>query len=406
VTRIRDAAVLFLVVFSLAARVSAQTQEQADPSEAARFRFGPLRFTPSIAFTNLGVDTNVFNDPDHPVQDTVGTAGPASDYWMRVGPSLITGKTSLQYMYFEKYATQRAWNSDNRLRWELPFTRLIPFVEGSYANQKNRTSYEIDSRARQITQDVGIGTDLFVSSKTRIRMLGSRARFKYDDNETYLGVNLGQELDRWTNTERLQLFYKLTSQTTFAVKSEAAQDRFADRLRNTNSIAVVPGFEMKPTALVSGSVFVGFRNFTPLEPEIPSYRGPVASVDARYIAGATRLGLTVKRDLAFSYQATQPYYTLTDVGIDVLQRITYTWDVMARTSRQMLDYTVRQVPGSALPPQVDRIVQFGGGIGYRLGQTFRLGINADYFQRRSTNALLRDFEGFRAGASITYGLQQ
>jgi hypothetical protein len=46
-------------------------------------------------------------------------------------------------------------------------------------------------------------------------------------------------------------------------------------------------------------------------------------------------------------------------------------------------------------PQLDTIRQYGGGIGYRLGQTFRLGIDGTYFRRRSSNVALRDFEGFR-----------
>ena len=58
--------------------------------------------------------------------------------------------------------------------------------------------------------------------------------------------------------------------------------RFAfDRLRNSNSVKVMPGFEMKPSALVSGRVFVGFRRFAPLNPAVPEYSGPVASVAPR-----------------------------------------------------------------------------------------------------------------------------
>jgi hypothetical protein len=313
----------------------------------------------------------------------------------------------VQYLYFDKFENQRALNTDNQLRWEVPAGKLIPFVAGKYTNAKNRTGYEIDSRARQISQDVTVGTDLLLGAKTRMTLSGSRARFKYDDDETFGGVNLAQALDRWTNTESIRVQYRLTSQTSFVVRSEAMQDRFGmDRLRNTNSFAVLPGFEMKPTALVSGSVLVGFRDFAPLETTIPRYRGPVAAVDARYVLGPTRFALKVGRDVAYSYQAAQPYYTITDVGGEVTERITYTWDVVARASRQLLDYAVRQLSDAPVAGQVDRIVQYGGGIGYRVGDAVRVGVNGDFFRRRSTNAAQRDFEGFRVGASITYGLRQ
>ena len=384
---------------------SVAQETEVDASQSARFRFGPLRFTPSIALTDVGVDSNVFNDPDRPSQDTVGALGPAASYWMRVGPSLVSGTASAQYLYFDKYKNQRAVNTTDALKWEVPLGRFTPFTEGKYSNAKDRTGYEIDTRARQISQDVVIGTAVQLSGKTRVTLSGSRSRFRYDEGETFLGVDL-RALDRWTNAEALQLQYRLTSQTTFVVRSEALQDRFTqDRLRNSNSIAVLPGFEMKPTALVSGSVLVGFRNFAPLDPTIPPYRGPVAAVSARYVLGATRFGLKVGRDVAYSYQAEQPYYTMTDVGLDVTERITYAWDVVARASRQRLEYAVRQGLAAPTAPQLDRIAQYGGGIGYRVGRTVRFGIDGHYFQRRSTNATLRDFEGFRVGASITYGLQ-
>jgi len=144
-----------------------------------------------------------------------------------------------------------------------------------------------------------------------------------------------------------------------------------------------------------------------LQTVVPPYRGPVASVDATYIVRATRLAIKVSRDVNYSYQAVQPYYALTDVGLALTQRLTYTWDVVLSAARQTLDYTAIRTAGQAsTDPQLDTVHQFSAGFGYRIGHTLRLGVDGIYFHRRSSNVALRDFEGFRAGASVTYGLPQ
>ena len=402
---------MLLLIAAAAPPASAQDPPDSsprDPAETARFRLGPLRFTPSITLTDVGVDTNVFNDATNPKQDTVGALGPAADIWMHAGRSLFSGKASVQYLYFDKFKNERAWNTIDRLRWEVPLSRFTPFVQGSYVNAKTRSGFEIDSRVRQMEQNVELGTDVALTGQVHLVLSGARMRSAFDDPDSPLAGVLAANLNRWANLERMQLRYRLTTLTTFLINAEAIQDRFdGEALRDTNSISVMPGFEMKPSALVSGRVLVGVRVFEPLRTIIPAYRGPVASVDATYVVRATRLTARVARDVNYSYQADQPYYALTDVGLVVTQRLTYSWDVVVRGAQQLLDYTAtRTAVKASADPQLDTIRQYGGGIGYRLGQTFRLGIDGTYFRRRSSNVALRDFEGLRVGASVTYGLPQ
>ena len=57
-------------------------------------------------------------------------------------------------------------------------------------------------------------------------------------------------------------------------------------------------------------------------------------------------------------------------------------------------------------PGTDRGYVYGGGIGYRLGETFRIGFDSNYYTRRSEIEERRDFEGLRLFGSISYGIQQ
>jgi hypothetical protein len=398
--------VVFSIVIIAAAVGSASAQDSDQAEDQGRFRLGPLRFTPFISVTSLGVDDNVFNEQVEPKSDTTGAIGPAVNLWIHAGRSLLTAKLASQYLYFKTYKNQRAWNTADDVKWEIPLARLTPFVIGSYTNTKNRPGYEIDSRAHLRTGMAGIGTSVRLSGITSLVLSGSRSKLAFDDDEIFFGTNLAEALNRTTQAEAMQLRLKLTTLTTFVVSGEALQDRFSfDRSRNANSIKVMPGFELRPAALISGHVFVGFRQFDALDRSVPDYHGPIASVGTIYTAAFSRIGVTVNRDLVYSYEPLRPYYALTDVRLDLTERLGHTWDVVASAGRQSLDY--KQLASlAAEPARTDTIRQYGAGIGYRVGPILRLGFDALYYSRHSTHVELFDFDGLRFGASVSYGLPQ
>lgn len=404
IARARIVVWTFVMVAAVAVGASAQEPDQTE--EQGRFRFGPLRFTPSIALSNIGVDDNVFNEELDPKQDTTAAVGPAVNLWMHVGRSRLSGKLAGQYVYFRKYQQERGWNSVDELKWEFPLGRVTPFIGGNYANTKDRAGYEIDSRAHQRFNAFRMGTSVRLSGITSLVLTGTRATTAYDENETFLGADLANALNRESQSEELQLRFKLTTLTTLVLGADAVQDRFKfDSIRDANSVRVMPGFELKPSALISGRAFVGVRRFQALSQAVPDYQGIVASVDATYVTGPTRLGIKVSRDLNYSFEPTQPYYALTDLGLIVTERVTHVWDVVGRGGRQALDYKQLKsvTPG---PKRTDLIYQYGGGLGYRVGETVRLGFDAIYYRRHSSEVVLRDFKGFRFGGSVSYGLPQ
>ena len=94
------------------------------------------------------MDTNVFNDTIDPKEDTTAAIGPAADVWIRLGRSRLSGKTSAQYLYFNKYDRERTWNWNEQGKWDVPFARLTPFVAASYVNAKERRGFEIGQHRR------------------------------------------------------------------------------------------------------------------------------------------------------------------------------------------------------------------------------------------------------------------
>jgi len=57
-------------------------------------------------------------------------------------------------------------------------------------------------------------------------------------------------------------------------------------------------------------------------------------------------------------------------------------------------------------PPVDRGTTWGLGLGYRVGDTVRVGFDANHYERRSEVSDLRNYHGLRFGGSVSYGLPQ
>jgi hypothetical protein len=398
---------LALACACLGTGVSANAQEAADPFETARFRLGPVRFTPVFEITSIGHDSNVFNEAEDPKSDTTAAFGPTVQLWMRPAGTRLSARVGGQYLYFREFANERSWNTRNEVRWEVPLARVTPFVEGNFVNSQERQGYEIDARARRTDHGFTAGSALRLSGKTSFVVSHRRSNVEYDEDETFQSASLGEALNRQEDLTRIQFRYELTPLTTLVVDTDVVRDRFdLNDVRDADSVRVLPGFELHPLALISGRVFVGFRQFDPLSSGLPDYRGVVASVDATYILlGSTRFQFKVDRDVVYSYEALRPYYALLDTGVTVTQRVTHAWEVVGRASRQTLAYRHVQAP-IAGDPGSDRGRTLGGGIGYRIGEALRVGVDANHYSRRSEFDSGRNYDGVRVFGSISYGIRQ
>jgi hypothetical protein len=96
---------------------------------------------------------------------------------------------------------------------------------------------------------------------------------------------------------------------------------------------------------------------------------------------------------------------LLDAGVTLTQRVTRSWELVGRASRQILDYRQLETAGAA-DAGTDHGYIYGGGIGYRVGEALRLGADANYSTRRSDFEDSRDYEGLRVFGSISYGIRQ
>lgn len=395
-----------LIATSLSAQGIIQQPQLPDPEATGRFRLGFIRFTPSIAITNLGVDTNVFNELEDPKQDFTVSFGPQAEFWSRFGPrALLYGKAGVHYNYFQEYDSQRSFGTEDALRLEVDLGRLTPFADGTYINTRTRPGFEIDERARFENLSGRAGVGIRVLAKTKLLLWAKESRFRYDDGSAFLEDSLSTALDRDSRSFGGGAEIELTPLTTLLVDVESGEDRFLHSpVRDADTYRVLSGFRFKPFALINGTATFGYRDFETLSPLVPDFGGVVAQVNLAYTLRATRFGGTFNRDVTYSFQTTEPYYLQTDWLVSATQRITTAWDVVGRVGHYTLDYEIIGVPGAR--QRTDSGRRFGGGVGYTLGQFVRLGLDVDYAERRSEAVINRDYDGIRAGMTITYGTKQ
>jgi hypothetical protein len=164
------------------------------------------------------------------------------------------------------------------------------------------------------------------------------------------------------------------------------------------------GVKFDPFALIKGGASFGYRNFRPLSPTIPAYKGTTATADLTYVAfGTTRFGVQAIRDVQYSFEINEPYYLLSGVSGSLAQQIFGPVDAVGRIGVQQLNYRDRIGGAVTTPNRIDYIHLYGGGLGYHMGKDVRIGFNVDRVHRTSPLAS-HEYHGLRYGTSVSYGL--
>jgi len=399
------AAAAALILFSYPAPAAAQSVDEPDPAKV-RIRLGPLWVNPTVSVTNIGVDSNVFNEPDeqHPKRDFTFTLAPATDLWLRVGGTWVVGKVTEGLVWYQKYSSERNASTAYSIGWRVPLSRMGFKVDASRRTARDRPGFEIDARSERNETGLDGLVELRMLSKTFIGVTGQRQSVDFDKAALFLNSNLQFELNHVTTGAALQLRQQLTPLTSIAVSAGRSEDRFAfSPLRDSTSTNVNGNVTFDKFALIRGTASFGFTDFRPDLQSLQSYRGPTASANLAYtLLDATRFTFDLGRDVQYSYDIAQAYYVQTRVGGSVQQQIFGPVDVIARGSFATLSYTDRQSAGVTVPGRVDDVSSYGGGVGYHLGRDVRLGFNIDHTNRTSDDASHR-YSDLIFGASVTYG---
>jgi hypothetical protein len=387
-----------------------------DVRENDRLHFGPLYAQPTLQLKEFGIDNNVFNTYGEQLSDFTATFAPRMDWSVPVAKrALFQATTAADLVWYAQYASERSVDPQLDVRGQVFFRRLTLFAERDYMNTRQRPNQEIDIRARHVDEVVNGGVDVAVTPELSVRVTGQRSSTRYDATTEYDNTSLQRTLDRDTTGIQVKSLYRLTALTSIGAKFDDLQDRFPmSPGRNSDSVRVMPGIEFKPRALISGTAYVGYRQFTPLDATaLPNFRGLVAQLGLSYtLLGATTFGVSYNRDLTYSYDELQPFFIDNSVGASVRRALGRKFDVLVSADRHAYDYqdmlTPEPPPGTsvpvlALPPRVDTTWNYASSLGYRIGRDGRIGAGVSYWHRESTTRTFREYDNLRVGTTMTFG---
>jgi len=379
---------------------------QPEPPSNVRMHLGPLFVNPTIALTNAGVDTNVFNEAtsDSPKEDYTATLSPSTDVWFRMGRSWLNATVREDLVYYQKYASERSINSSYKASWAVPLNRITFTPAVSFTHTRERPGFEVDERARRNEYGFGGTVEVRALSKTFVAVRATSQTEDFDKDAVYLGTNLRDELNRTVAEETISVRHEVTPLTSVTIEATREQDRFEfSPLRNSNSTELTFGVKFDPAALIKGGATIGYRDFQPVDGSLAGFRGTTMAADLSYVLlGVTKFAVRGTRDIQYSYDINQPYYLQTGANLEISQQIAGPFDAVARVGAARLEYRDRTGAVVAVSNRVDHIETYGGGFGYHIGHGTRIGFNVDQYERLSPLEG-REYKGLKYGIAVTYG---
>ena len=361
---------------------------------------------PVIDLTNLGVDTNVFNQPAGQEQDDFTfTLVPRSDVWMKMGPTWLSGNVREDLVWYQTFASERSANTSANVNWIVPLNRLRFSVGTGYLWARERPSYEIDARVPRVEAQVSGAAEIRALSRTFFGVQASRRRVDYQDEASFLDIALQVALNRVSTDVSVSARHELTPLTSISVDVGRLSDRFdISPLRDSDSTTAGVQVTFDPSALIKGSARVGYRDFEPNDHTVPSYQGATVAVDLSYVLlGSTRFGIQLNRDVQYSYDVNQPYYIQNGLASTIQQQIFGPVDVIAGLAFYNLNYRDRTDAAVLYPDRVDQNRSVNVGLGYHMSPDLRVGVRVEK-QWRNTQVGPRQFEGLRFGLAVSYGM--
>jgi hypothetical protein len=393
------------LLFSIGATVAAAQAPTppAEPATPAPVQLGPVAVRPSLVLRDVGYDSNVFNRSDGEQGDYTATLGARIDLAVKGSRAQATYATSYEYLHFQTFQSERGSNAGTDGRLDLLLGRLRPYVTAGISRSHDRPNSEIDERALRVQTSVGAGAGFAAFSRTSLNAGYRRQAIEYADSERFRGVALSDQLNGTSDAITVGADIALTPLTTVSLHGERSRDRFdLASYRDSDSYRAGITANFHPLALISGRATLGIRAFRPIGDQLQGFTGLTAAVAVAYaFQERTRVGLTFDRDLRYSFAENTPYYISTGGRATVTQRLVGQVEGQVMGALEQFAYEPRR---DAIGPfhQRDRVRTIGTGLGYRLNDGTRLGVNFDLIARSSA-AAEREYSRRRVYATLSYG---
>lgn len=393
-------AVVALVAGPAATSASAQDAD----AERAPLKLGPFELWPTLVFRGIGVDANVFNEAENPKRDFTATVVPTLQVVVKPPRTRLSYTTGGEFVYFRKYTDERHVNRTFGATGEIDLTYFRPFASLSAGDLRERPNAEIDLRARVRNRTYTGGVRVPLGPVAAVSVAARRSTSRYDGGERFRGVELASELNSETNGIDASFTLAITPLTTVGLAVSREEDRFDhSALRDSDSLRIAPTISFAPFGYFSGSASVGWRRFDALDPRVADYSGLTAGGTVGVvIVDRYHVETSFSRDVRYSYEASTPTYLWTSGRGTLRTDLFGGIDVKLTAGRDTMTY--RALDSGARVGR-DTVVTYGVGVGYNVRDTIRIGVDADFVERTSAEAL-RGYTNNRVFGTLVWGVRQ
>lgn len=361
--------------------------------------WGPFKVAPGLTISEMGWDSNVFDEAENPKEDYVVAGKPDAAVFSRTRFVKLSAYAGADLRYQREYATERSVGFSASGRIDVLLSRVRPFVGVGRTKARQRANGEIDARADLTQEEIGGGVAFELGAYQRVFAAATQTGTRFQD-ALQGGVDLEQSLTRYGNTYSAGLQTDLTPLTSFTVQASYQEDVFRfDPVRNANTRAISGQFKFQPQAALSGVLTVGFEDFRPSDPLVRPFQGATASVAVVVpFLEIGRFFLGGSRSTEYSFNSTDAYYVNNSATLTYTHRLLGDVDAQVTGSRSRFEYGRRE----GATHRTDTLDTLGGSLGYNLPNRTRVGLHYEYARRRSPALAARNFDRRRVYLAWVY----
>ncbi|HEX5045294.1 MAG TPA: outer membrane beta-barrel protein [Candidatus Polarisedimenticolaceae bacterium] len=376
----RRAAGVGILLAMAAVPASTAAPDPLQPPDLTRYlRWGPVRVRPSVHFSNIGYDTNVFyrtgNEPL--VGDWTATVSPRADGLVLFGHrAFLTFREQIDGVLFAKYTEISYLDHRGTARFTVPFSHVGLFTEATINNVHERSTSELDARPQRNEHRLALGVLLPLGWRTRLELSQTGSNWTYRDDLTQCPtggscVPIDFLLDRKETGRDLKAAYLLRGRTTLTLDASTRDVEFEEQsARDSRQFRVLPGIELGQGGGLQGKLRAGQAHVDSIDTRLADFRGLVGNLEAAWLpAGRTRFTFKGDRDVSFAAWSGNQFYVNWQGELRGVHWMTRSFGLEGAALTGRLRFSDDN--------RVDSVNQYEAGIRFRLGEN-SLGRRIEY----------------------------
>ena len=378
----------------------------------SKWKIGPLRFVPTLQFSNIGFDSNVYYQRTNPVSDYTATISLRAEVYFVFRNWLIFSFTeNPSYIYFLKQESERYLNNSYSLNLRvLAFSRIAVSGLNDLAREKKRWTGESEANIIQQINRANARISYETARNTSLGFIGGIRKISYEDLDYPGGIGpISTSLNREEKAAAGEFYYRVFSDSTYFARlgySESSFEYPQASFRDSYSYEFMTGLQFPLLGRARGLISLGYRTVTPRRKEYRSFSGLVGDTSLSFRFGRFNYRLNYSRDVSFSARGENIYYVLNRYGAGVsiyLNRFTRLDYNFGRSENRYPNPTQVILPGGDVSEVKlkDTINLHTGAIVFRIIKNTGIGLRLDYWHRY-TNLQANDLKRLLVGGFLTY----